>query len=161
MHSYYYRLMVLVAAVAACGAGCAVWYPHSVVASDRPVHEAVFTGERVRGRVCGRYIVGIPIGPHAGSIDELMEQLHALAPQAIAFQDLRFDEIVSWYVVYTERCLEGSAQPLMPVPIMLRRPATAAPSAPAAAPPPSATPEAPRSPHEQLEQELLAPPSAK
>jgi hypothetical protein len=145
--------MALAVLLAWGGAGCAVWYPHSLVASDRPIREAVLTGERVHDRVCGGYFAGLLLTDTRGSIQELMEQFHALAPQAIAFQDLRFDEVVSWYVVYTKRCLDGSAQPVLPVPVIPSR-STAVSPAPQA---PSAPARIPISPDQQLEQELLGP----
>jgi hypothetical protein len=151
------RLFVGLLALASVS-GCIYWSPHSLVASDRPIREAVLVGKRVQDRVCNRAVFGVPFGETRASIDDLMEHFHDAAPQATAFQDIRLDEVLSWYVVYSERCLVGSAQPVYPVPTMPARGGDrdgAAPAAPAP-PPPAAKPDSAKTP-EELEQELLGP----
>jgi hypothetical protein len=133
------------------GAGCVYWQPHSLVASDRPIREAVLVGKRISDRVCNHSIFGVPYGDTKASIDDLLERFHDVAPQAVAFQDIRFDEVLSVYVVYSERCLVGSVQPVYPVPVVPGRAPTGDRAPPAAASP---TSEPPKS-QEEMEQELL------
>jgi hypothetical protein len=131
------------------------------VSSDRPIREAVLVGKRVEAKVCNGNILGfIPIDSNH-LMNALMDQFHELAPQAVAFQDLRFDESVTVFVLYNERCLVGSAQPVFPVPkIVPRAPAEEAPPARPAPPAPKAPDsddDANKTP-EQLEQEFLGTP---
>lgn len=159
---------VLVGAVAVGAAlssgACTFWAPHSLVVSDRPIREAVLVGKRVEGQVCNRYLLGlIPIDGNP-PMELMMQQFHDAAPQAVAFQDLRFDMSWTYYFVYTESCLLGSAEPVVPVIKAPRRgpapppdeqPMPSRSSPPAAAPAPSdGASDKPKTP-EEIEQEML------
>ena len=157
------------ALVVAVTGGCVSWWsPHSLVSSDRPIREAVLVGKRVEAKACNANILGfIPLDDHH-LMAAVMDQLHEAAPQAVAFQDIRFDESSTVLVLYNERCLVAYAQPVFPVPTMPPRAKTRAPEPePAerpAPPPPAKTDDSDENKTpEQLEQELLGPtpPAAK
>jgi len=142
--------------------GCvASWSPHSLVSSDRPIREAVLVGKRVEAKVCNANILGfIPLDDHH-LMAAVMDQLHETAPQAVAFQDIRFDESSTVFVLYNERCLVAYAQPVFPVPTIPPRARTRAPEAepPAQPAPPAKTDSSDENKTpEQLEQELLGTP---
>lgn len=139
-------------------AGCTSWSPHSLVASNKPIREAVFTSKRVEAEVCSLFVLGFGVGDGRESIDELMEELRDRAPQAVAFQDIRFDEVLRWYVVFWRRCLHGSAEPVLRIPIQKPEGEGGA-AAPQQAPAPGGgASDATKTP-EELEQELLGNPS--
>jgi len=159
---------LLVALLASTSACTSWWAPHSLVSSDRPIREAVLVGKRVEAKVCNANILGFIALDENHLMASAMDQLHEAAPQAVAFQDLRFDESFSVFIVYNERCLLASAQPVFPVPTIPREraPADEQPMRrkPEATPPPPEKPaddDTNKTP-EQLEQELQlgAPPTA-
>src|SRR4051794_41497242 len=111
----------VIGASALSSGACTFWGPHSLVPSDRPIREAVLVGKRVDGQVCNRYLLGlIPIDGNP-PVERLMQQFHEAAPQAVAFQDLRFDQSFTYYLFWTELCLIGSAEPVVPVVKIPRR----------------------------------------
>jgi hypothetical protein len=134
--------------------GCTSWTPHSLVASNKPIREAVFVAKRVEAETCQKWALGFPYGDTTDSVDDLMELLHDRSAQAVALQDIRLDEISRWYLFYGERCLHGSAEPVLRIPIM-PKPGEAAPPPAAAAPPPN---NSARTPEEELENEVLGAP---
>ena len=136
--------------------GCTSWTPHSLVASNKPIREAVFVAKRVEAETCQRWALGFPYGDTTNSIDDLMELLHDRSAQAVALQDIRLDEISRWYLFYGEHCLHGSAEPVLRIPIV-PKPGEAGAAAPAASPPPSGN-DAAKTP-EELEKELLGTPA--
>jgi hypothetical protein len=151
----------LLAVLVAGAGGCTTWWsPHSLVSSDRPIREAVLVGKRVEAKVCNGNILGfIPLDSNH-LMNALMDQFHELAPQAVAFQDLRFDESLTIFVLYNERCLAGSAQPVFPVPKMPPRASEDEPmprKAPRIETPPPPDTDSGKTP-EELEQELLGSP---
>jgi hypothetical protein len=107
-------------------AGCTYWFPHSLVASDRPLTADPTPGKRVEASSCRLYILFVfPAGGEDPTIDNVMSALHDKASKATAFRDLRFDEAFTNYVLAGERCVSVTAEPLY----------TAAPPKPKAHPP--------------------------
>jgi hypothetical protein len=137
--------MGIVAGAMLLGSGCTYWFPHSLVASDRPFGEPV-TGrsDRVEASSCRSYILSIPAGGEDPTLDGTMEKLHDKAPKHhSAFRDVRVDEAWTNYFFWlvAEHCVSVSAEPVfLGAAASKPRPAAAAPSAP---PPAEAPAEAP------------------
>jgi hypothetical protein len=138
--------------------GCVSWRPHSLVASNKPIREAVFVAKRVEAETCQRWILGFPYGETTDGVDELMDLLHDRSAQAVALQDIRLDEITRWYLVYGEHCLHGTAEPVLRIPIVPKPGDAGGPPQGAGQPP--AGNGAAQTP-EELEKELLGTPSEK
>jgi hypothetical protein len=123
-----------IAALVATTSGCAWYFPHSLVAADRPLGPGLEVGARMHETACRVHVLGLPLFGAEPKIDVVMDMLYAEAHHPVGFRSIRLDESWVGYVLWHERCLDVSAEPLYAA--QPGQGSEAAPTPPAAAPAP-------------------------